>query len=326
MPHATLTTAAGGPDVLQYRSINVSEPGPGQARIHQRHVGVNFLDVHFRRGERGPDDHPYVGGFEGVGVVEAVGEGVEAATGLRPGVRVGYQLALGAYATERLVAAEKLIPLPNVVSDEAAAALLLKGTTAEYPVRRAHRIRAGETVLVHAASGGVGTLLTQWAAGLGATVIGSVGSEEKAERARRNGVHHAVIHGRESFVDRAMDVTDGRGVDAAYDGVGRATFDGSLASLRPEGTVLLFGSSSGEPDPLELKRLNARSLRVAYPSLGTYTGTRERLLASAESLFEALRRGLVRAEIGQRWPLADARAAHRALEARETVGSTVLDV
>ena len=314
----------GGPGVLKFEDVgDPGDPGPGEVRLRQSASGLNYLDVYFRRGEAGLAV-PYVPGTEGAGTIEAVGKGVAAEYGLEAGDRAGYQLVPGSYAEARVMPAGRLVKLPEHVSDETAAATLLKGMTAEYLLRRTYAVGPEDTLLVHAASGGVGSLLTQWAKSLGARVIGTVGSEAKAERARSNGVDHPVLYQEEDFAERTLEITGGEGVSVVYDGVGKATFHKSLGVIRPEGLMVVFGWASGQPEPLDVHDLNSKSLAVASPSLGTYTGTREKLAASAEALFDVLGSGAVEAEIGQRYPLSEAAEAHRALEARETTASTVL--
>ena len=324
--HAIRIHEHGSPGVLSFEDIAVGDPGPGEVRLRQTVSGLNYLDVYFRRGEVSPGRFPLVLGTEGAGRIEAVGDGVSRRYGLEPGDRVGYQLVLGSYATHRVMPAERLVKLPDDVSDETAAAVFLKGMTAEYLVRRAYKVGPADTILVHAASGGVGSLLTQWAKHLGATVLGTVGDDEKADRARQNGVDIPILYREEDFVERVLESTDGEGVSVVYDGVGRATFHRSLDALRKEGTAVIFGWASGRPEPLDVLDLNAKSLTVMNPSLGTYTGTRETLLASAEALFGVLRSGAVSVHVGQRYPLRGAAQAHRDLEARRTTGSTLLIV
>lgn len=316
----------GGPDALQYEPVDVDPPGPREVRLRQTVSGLNYLDVYFRRGDVGPDAFPLVMGTEGAGTIVEVGREVPDRYGLLPGDRVAYHLVLGSYATHRTMSAERLVKLPDDVTDEVAAASFLKGMTAEYLVRRAYDVGPDDTLLVHAASGGVGSLLTQWARHRGATVIGTVGSEAKAERARHNGVDHPILYREEDFVERVRDLTNGQGASVVYDGVGKATFRGSLEAVQKEGRVIVFGWASGRPDPLDLHDLNRRSLAIMNPSLGTYTGTREKLTASADALFDVLRSGAVEVQIGQQYPLRDAAAAHRDLEARQTTGATLLHV
>ena len=313
-------TRQGPPDVLQAVEVDLPQPRPGEVTLRQTAIGLNYLDVYFRKGEF-PRATPFVPGHEGAGVIEALGEGV---TDLRVGQRVAYHLVMGAYAERRNLSAERLVPLPDDIGDEQAAAVMLKGTTAEYMVRHVYPVKAGDTVLIQAATGGVGSLLTQWTKALGATVIGTVGSEEKVERFKKLGGDHAILYREENVVERIKELTNGEGVPVVFDGVGKATFQGSLESLRPEGTLVVIGTASGTPDPVNVWALNSRSLKLTYPSIAVHTRTREGLLASASALFEAIRHGDIEVEIGQRFSLNEAAKAHAALEARETTGSTVL--
>ena len=312
----------GGPEVLEWAEGEVGDPGPGEVRVRHTAVGVNYIDVYFRTGAY-PGACPFVPGMEGAGIVEAVGAGV---TELREGDRVAYGAApMGAYAEARTLPADRLVKIPEGVDDETAAAAMLKGMTAEYLVRRTVAVRPGDTVLVHAAAGGVGLLLCQWAKHLGATVIGTVGSEEKARLAAENGCDHPVRYDREPFADQVRAITSGRGVRVVYDSVGKDTFDGSLGCLAPRGTLALFGQSSGKVPPLDPQILNWKgSVFLTRPSLGHHVATARDLRESAEALFAVIRSGAVRVTIGQRFPLREAARAHAALEARRTVGSTVL--
>jgi NADPH2:quinone reductase len=285
-------------------------------------IGVNFIDTYHRSGLY-PVALPSGLGMEAAGVVEAVGPDVsEVAVGQRVAYAAGPP---GAYATHRNVRAAVLVPLPDAISDELAAAALLKGMTVELLVRRAFAVEPGSTVLWHAAAGGVGLIACQWLAHLGVTVIGTVGSDEKAALARAHGCAHPVVYTREDFVARVRELTDGQGVPVVYDSVGRATFDGSLQCLRRRGMLVGFGNASGKPEPFDLARLaQGGSLFVTRPTLFDYVATRQELLASASALFDVLARGVVKVEVRQRWPLRQAEAAHRALQGRETSGSTVL--
>ncbi len=311
----------GGPDVLRWEEVDPGSPGPGQALVVQTAVGLNYIDTYHRTGLY-PVDLPVVPGMEGAGVVEAVGPGV---TAVRPGDRVAYAGVLGAYAERRLIPAERLVPLPDAVEDEVAAAAMLKGMTVEYLVRRTHRVEPGETVLWHAAAGGVGLIACQWLAHIGAVVIGTAGTDEKAELARRHGCRHTIVYTRENVVERVREITGGAGLGVVYDSVGRATWEDSLSCLRPRGLMVSFGNASGAVPPFPPGELARRgSLFLTRPTLMSYTATREELLDSAGALFEVLGSGAVRIEIGQRFPLREAAAAHRDLEARRTVGSTLL--
>lgn len=312
----------GGPEVLRTETLTLPPPGPGQARVRHTAIGVNFIDTYHRSGLY-PLELPSGLGMEAAGVVEAVGPEVEE-------VAVGQRVAYagggpGAYATHRNVRAAVLVPLPAAISDEVAAAGLLKGMTVELLIRRAFAVERGSTVLWHAAAGGVGLIACQWLAHLGVTVIGTVGSDDKAELARAHGCTHPVVYTREDFVARVRELTGGQGVPVVYDSVGRATFDGSLQCLRRRGMLVGFGNASGKPAPFDIARLaQGGSLFLTRPTLFDYVATRPELLASASALFEVLTRGAVKVEVRQRWPLREVEAAHRALEGRETSGSTIL--
>lgn len=314
--------ATGGPEVLSWERVEVPEPGPGEVLLAQTAVGLNFIDTYHRSGLYPLPSLPAVIGSEGAGRVEAVGPGVEE---VAAGDRVAYCMAPGAYAERRVVAAGRLVPLPAGIPDETAAAMMLKGLTAQYLLRSTFRVEPGMTVLVHAAAGGVGSILCQWARALGAAVIGTVGSGEKAERARALGCDHAIVYTEEDFVERVRERTGGRGVPVVYDGVGKATFDGSLACLAPRGMMVTYGNASGPVPPFDVLELSRRgSLYLTRPTLATYTAERADLLAAAHELFEVVESGQVRIDVGQRYPLAEASRAHRDLEARKTTGSTVL--
>jgi len=324
--------ALGGPEVLSFDEVTVGEPGPGEARVRHTAIGLNFIDVYFRTGLYPGPELPFVLGLEAAGVVEAVGADVAeiaaiaAIAEIAIGDRVAYACRpLGAYAEARILPADRLVRLPDGIDDETAAAIMLKGMTAQYLLRRTYRVEAGVTILVHAAAGGVGTLLCQWAKHLGATVIGTVGSEEKAELARAYGCDHPILYREEDFVRRTRELTDGAGVPVVYDSVGAATFTGSLDCLAPLGTMVAFGQSSGAPPPLELGELARRgSLFLTRPSLLDYTRERVDLVASAEEVFAVVGSGAVRTRIGARWPLDEAAGAQAALEGRLTQGATVL--
>lgn len=312
----------GGPEVLRATPVELPEPPAGHARVRQTAVGINFIDTYHRTGLY-PVELPSGLGMEAAGVIEAVGPGVDE---LQVGQRVAYAAGPpGAYASHRNVRAEVLVPLPEGVGDDVAAASLLKGMTVEYLVRRTFRVERGMTVLLHAAVGGVGLIACQWLAHLGATVIGTVGSEAKAELARAHGCTHPIVYTREDFVARTRELTDGQGVPVVFDSVGKATFDGSLQCLRRRGMFVGFGNASGKPEPFDMGRLARHgSLFLTRPTLFDYVATRDELLASAGALFEVIRAGAVKVEVRQRWPLAEAAAAHAALEARATQGSSVL--
>ncbi|WP_029010843.1 quinone oxidoreductase family protein [Azospirillum halopraeferens] len=323
MVHAIRIHEHGGPEVLRWEEVEVGDPGPGEVRLRHTAVGLNYIDTYHRSGAYKLPQLPAIIGVEGAGVVEAVGEGVSA---LAPGDRVGYAPGpMGSYAEARLIAADRLIPLPSWIDDRQAAAMLLQGMTVQALLRSVYRVQAGETILVHAAAGGVGLILCQWAKHLGVTVIGTVGSEEKAEIARAHGCDHPIVYTRENFVERVRDLTGGAGVPVVYDGVGQTTFMASLDCLRPRGLMALFGAASGPVPPLDLQVLAAKgSLYVTRPTIFSYTAKREELMASAADLFEVVHAGAVTIAIGQTFPLRDAAEAHRALEARRTTGSTVL--
>jgi NADPH:quinone reductase len=313
----------GGPEVLRYEKVEVGSPGPGQALLRQTAVGLNFIDVYFRTGLYPPPQLPFVPGLEAAAVVEALGDGVR---DLQVGQRVAYASPpVGAYAERRQMPADRLVALPEGISDEQAAAMMLKGMTAQYLLRRTYRVQSGQTILFHAAAGGVGLIACQWAMHLGVTVIGTVGSEAKAELARAHGCAHVIRYDREDVVARVREITGGKGVPVVYDSVGQATFESSLNCLAPFGMLVSFGQSSGKIPPVDLGILSQKgSLYVTRPTLMTYTAERAHLVASANELFDVVQRGAVRIEINQRFPLRDAAEAHRALEGRRTTGSTLL--
>ncbi|MFV3127335.1 quinone oxidoreductase family protein [Niveispirillum sp. KHB5.9] len=322
MTHAITVEQTGGPEVLRWTSVDVGKPGPGQALIRHTAIGLNFIDVYFRTGLY-PAPLPFTPGMEGAGIVEAVGEGV---TDLTPGDRVGYgQSPLGAYAEHRLVPAEKLIKLPDWITDEVAAAMLLQGLTAQYLLRQTFHVKHGDTILIHAAAGGVGLLASQWANALGATVIGTVGSAEKAALAAANGCHHVILYRDEDVVAKVREITNGQGVDVVYDGVGKDTFERSLDSLRRRGLMVSYGNASGAVPPFDVGLLNKKGgLFITRPSIQHYAGTRAELLSMADDLFAVVKGGQVKVNIHQRFALRDAADAHRALESRVTTGATVL--
>jgi NADPH2:quinone reductase len=312
----------GGPEVLRYEQVEVGRPGPGQARIRQTAIGLNFIDVYFRTGLYPPPGLPFTPGQEAAGVVEEIGEDVSE---VQVGQRVAYAAPIGAYAESRLVPANRLVPLPDDISDEQAAAMMLKGMTAQYLLRRTFRVQAGLTILFHAAAGGVGLIACQWAKHLGATVIGTVGSDEKAEVARAHGCDHPIRYDREDVVARVKEITGGKGVPVVYDSVGKTTFERSLDCLAPFGMLVSFGQSSGKIPPVDLGIFAQKgSLYVTRPTLVTHTATRENLLSSANELFEVVASGAVKILVNQRFPLREAAEAHRALEGRKTTGSTIL--
>jgi NADPH2:quinone reductase len=324
MTHAIRFHKTGGPEVLVWEEVKVGKPGAGEARIRHTAVGLNFVDIYNRAGVY-PAPLPSGLGAEGAGVVEEVGAGV---TDLKAGDRVAYGSSpLGAYAEERLIPADRLIKLPDGIDDKTAAAMMLKGLTAQYLIRQTYRIKAGETILLHAAAGGVGLILGQWAKHLGVTVIGTVGSDEKAKLAQAHGCAHTINYAREDFVKRVDELTGGKKVPVVYDSVGKDTFMKSLDCLAPLGYLVLFGASSGNVDPLNLGLLAQKgSLYVTRPTLNTYGAKRENLVAMAKELFEVVQSGAVKIEVHQTYPLKEAAKAHADLAARKTTGSTVLVV
>ena len=314
--------AVGGPEKMCWEDVPLPLPGPGQATVRHHAVGLNYIDVYFRTGLY-PQPLPGGLGMEGAGVVEAVGEGV---TDIAVGDRVAYAgTPNGAYALARVMPAAKLVKLPDGIGFEQAAAMMLQGMTAQYLLKRTFPVKPGQTILWHAAAGGVGLIACQWAKALGATVIGTVGSDEKARLAKAHGCDHVIVYSRENFVERVKEITGGRGVPVVYDSVGKDTWPASLDCLQPLGMMVSFGNSSGPIPPVNTGDLASRgSLFFTRPTLMHYTATREDLLTSAADLFDAVLTGKVKIEIQQRYPLADAAQAHRDLEARRTTGSTVL--
>lgn len=325
MPNAIVMHCTGGPEVLQWEDVNPGQPQAGQALIRQKAVGVNFIDVYHRTGLYPLPGLPAVPGLEGAGVVEAVGEGV---TEIEPGDRVAYAgVPPGAYAETRTIPAHRLVKVPDAIDLQTAAGMMLRGMTARYLLKGCFKVEKGTTLLIHAAAGGVGSLVCQWASHLGATVIGTVGSEAKAEMARQNGCHHPVLYTQPSWPRIVWEISGGRGVDVVYDSVGQATFLDSLACLRPMGMMVSFGQSSGSVPPVDLSILAQKgSLFLTRPSLMTYTERRADLLVHANDLFEVVARGAVHISIGQSYPLKDAARAHQDLERRKTSGSTILVV
>ena len=312
---------AGGPEVLEAVDLDPPAPAAGQVLVRHHAIGLNYIDTYLRSGLY-PMRYPAVLGQEAAGVVEAVGEGV---TRLAVGDRVAYNSAGGAYAECQAVPASRAVRLPDNVDFETAAASLLKGMTVEFLVRRCHQVKAGETILVHAAAGGVGTLLVQWAKALGATVIGTVGSEDKAQLARRLGCDHVIFYRTEDVAQHVKAITEGKGVPVAYDAVGKDTFEGTLASLARRGLFVSFGNASGPAPAVEpLRLLRGGSLFLTRPSLADYVATPQELDESAGQLFAMLGSGKLKIEIGQRFKLAEARQAHEALESRQTIGASVL--
>lgn len=321
MTHAIRIHENGGPDVLRWDEIKLEKPGPGEALIRQTASGLNFIDVYHRSGlYKMP--LPMVLGSEGAGVVEAVGPGV---TGVKPGERVAYAMERGSYAEARLIKADRLVTVPDGITDQQAAAMMLKGMTAQYLIRRIYRVKAGDTILVQAAAGGVGLIVCQWAKHLGATVIGTAGSAAKAALAKSHGADHVILYDSEDLVARVAELTHGAKVPVVYDSVGKDTFMKSLDCLSPLGMMVLFGQSSGAVAPFDPNILAGKgSLFLTRPTLGTYTASREDLVATAKDLFDVVKSGAVKIEVNQTYALKDAAQAHRDLESRKTTGSTVL--
>ena len=322
MPKAVRFHKTGGPEVLVYEDVAVGDPGPNEARVKQSAIGLNFIDTYQRTGLY-PLPLPSGIGSEAAGVVEAVGSGVN---WLKPGDKVAYAGGpVGAYAEVRNVPADRLVKVPEGISDRQAAAMMLKGLTTQYLVRRTFRVQPGQTVLLHAAAGGVGLIASQWLKALGATVIGTVGSDEKAKIAKAHGCDHTIVYTRENCVERVKEITGGQKVLVVYDSVGKDTFMGSLDCLQPMGTLAMFGSGSGPVPPFDLALLAAKgSLFVTRPTLVTYTAKRSDLEAMAAELFDVVKSGKVKIEVNQTYALKDAAQAHRDLEGRKTTGSTVL--
>jgi NADPH:quinone reductase len=324
MVQAIRFETTGGPEVLVWQQVSVDKPGPGQVRLKHKAVGLNYIDTYQRSGLYKVPMPSGLGG-EGCGVVEEVGPGV---SDLKIGDRVAYAGGpLGAYCEERVFPADRLVPVPDGISDQEAAAMMLKGMTAWYLVRRTHVVKSGETILVHAAAGGVGLIACQWAKSLGATVIGTVGSEEKAALAKAHGCDYPILYRTEDFVARVEEITGSKKLPVVYDSVGKDTFFKSLDCLAPLGLMALFGQSSGAVPPVDLGILAGKgSLYVTRPTLGNYTATREDLLTAANDLFSVVKSGAVKILVNQTYPLRDAAQAHRDLEARKTTGQTVFTV
>ena len=322
MPHAIRFHETGGPEVMRYEAVDVPPPGPGQAQVRHRAIGVNFLDTYHRSGLY-PLPLPSGVGSEAAGVVEAVGPGVEDP---KPGDRVAYCMGPpGAYSEVRNIAADRLVPLPDGIDDRDVAALLLKGLTVHYLFRRTFPLKGGETILFHAAAGGVGLIACQWARALGVRLIGTASSDEKAALARDHGAAEVIVYTRENFVERVKALTNGAGVPVVYDSIGKDTFPASLDCLRPFGMFVSFGSASGPVPPVNIGMLAQKgSLFLTRPTLQTYSAKREDLLSSAAELFSLVRSGKIKADVRQTFPLKDAAQAHRRLESRQTTGATVL--
>lgn len=313
----------GGPEVLTYEDISVPALGPGQIRVKQHAIGVNFVDTYFRSGlYPAPGGLPFVAGNEAAGEVVEVGSGV---SDFRPGDRVAYVQGPGCYAAERLVPADRVVKLPDKITYEQAAGMMLKGMTVEYLVRRTFKVEKGTTVLMHAAAGGVGLILCQWANHLGANVIGTVGSKDKAELARANGCHHTILYRDEDFVARVKEITGGKLCDVVYDGIGKETFPASLDCIRPLGMFVSFGSASGPIEAFNINLLQFKgSLFATRPTLNTYAAKREDLVAIAKGVFDVVGSGAVKIPVNQKYPLRDAAKSHRDLESRATTGSSIL--
>ena len=313
----------GTPDAMKWEDIDVGDPGAGEIRIRHSAVGLNFIDCYHRSGLYPLAKLPAVLGMEGAGVVEAIGDGV---TGLAVGQRVVYAQPMGSYCEERLMPAERAVALPDAITDKTAAAMMLQGTTVEYLIRRTYPVKSGDTVVFHAAAGGVGLIACQWLKHLGATVIGTVGSDEKAELAKANGCDHPIVYTRDNFTEKVKELTDGAGVPVVFDSIGKDTFTASLECLRPRGMLVSFGSASGNVDAFGLGELMSRgSLYVTRPSLMSYVASRQELVDSAAALFDVVQGGQVNITVNQTYPLAEAAQAHRDLEGRKTTGSTVLE-
>jgi NADPH:quinone reductase len=313
----------GGPEVLTFEEIEVGAPGPGQIKLKQHACGVNYIDTYFRMGMYpSPVGLPFVAGNEGAGEVIAVGPNV---TEIKVGDRVGYVAPLGGYSQERLLPADRAVKLPDKMSYEQAAAIMLKGMTAQYLLRRTFKVEKGHNILVHAAAGGVGLLLCQWGNALGANVIGTVGSEEKAALAKANGAHHTILYRKENFPEKVKEITGGKLCDVVYDGIGKDTFPASLDCIRPMGMFASFGSASGPIEAFNINLLQAKgSLFATRPTLNTYAAKRADLLAIAQDTFDIVMSGKVKIPVNQKYPLKDAVKSHRDLEGRATTGASIL--
>jgi len=313
----------GGPEVLKWEDVEVGEPGPDEVLVRHTAIGLNFVDTYHRTGQmKHPVTFPMILGVQGVGVVEATGPD---AGSLKTGNRVSYSGLQGSYSEARLAHADRLIVLPDDISDELAAAAFLRTLTAEYLLRRLHKVEPGETILVHAAAGGAGQIICQWAKALGAVVIGTVGSDEKAELVKGLGVDHAIVYTRDDFAEKVMEITGGRGVPVVYDSVGRDTFMGSLDCLSPMGHAINYGTASGQVEPFPLQNLHKKSLTVTRPTLATYIASREDLEKASDTVFGVLRDGTVKVDISRRYALADTAQAHADLESRNTTGAMILE-
>ncbi|HEY1722595.1 MAG TPA: quinone oxidoreductase [Magnetospirillaceae bacterium] len=321
MTKAIRIHATGGPEVMKWEDIEVGAPGPGQALVRHTAVGFNFIDIYHRNGLY-PLPLPHPIGMEGAGIIEALGKGVK---DLKIGQRVAYAGGTpGSYSEKRLIAADQLVAVPSGIKDEEAAAMMLKGMTAEYLLRRTYKVKKGDTILIHAAAGGVGLIVCQWAKALGAKVIGTVSTDEKAALAKKHGCHYPIVTAKEDFVARVNAITKGKGVPVVYDSVGVDTFDKSLECIAKRGVLALFGQSSGAVPPVPTTTLVKRGIFLTRPSLFTYNGTREELVASSRALFGAVKSGKVKIRINHTYPLADAAKAHEDVAARKTTGSVIL--
>ena len=324
MTKAIQINEAGGADKLIWTDIEVGDPGTGEIRIKQNACGLNYIDIYVRSGLYPIESYPATIGMEAAGVIEAVGEGV---TDFAVGDRVAYPMVLGGYAETRVMSTAKVVKLPDGITDETAAAMMLKGLTAHYLLFRTYKVQPGDNILVYAAAGGVGLILCQWAKILGATVIGCVGNEEKAALAQANGCDHPILYRDENIPARVKELTNGEGVSVAYDSIGKATFMDSLDSLKPFGTLATYGNASGKVEPFDPGILAPRgSLYVTRPTLETHTATRELLTEGTDRLFATVQSGDVKISINQTYALSDARQAHEDLEARKTTGSTVFTI
>lgn len=321
MNHAIRVHTPGGPEVLKYEEIAAPKPAAGEVLVRQTAIGLNFIDVYHRTGLY-PVPTPFIPGMEGAGIVEEIGSNVKT---LKKGDRVAYATRpIGAYAEFRTMAEDRLVKIPDGVTDEHAAAVMLKGMTAEYLLRRTFTVQKGQTILFHAAAGGVGLIACQWAKSLGVTVIGTVSSEEKAKLAKENGCAHVIIYTKENFVNRVKEITDGKGVPVVYDSVGKTTFMDSLDCLQPRGTMVSFGNASGPVDPFPPGILSAKgSLYLTRPSMNNYTEEAHEYQKSASDLFAVMKSGAVKIDVRQKYALKDAAQAHRDLESRKTTGSSI---
>ncbi|TFF27288.1 quinone oxidoreductase [Jiella endophytica] len=324
MSKAIIVNKTGGPEVLSFEDYDPGEPGKGEILVEQKAAGINFIDVYFRTGLYKSDKMPFVAGKEGAGIVKAVGEGV---TLFKPGDRVAYNGVSGSYAEKIVIAADRAVLVPDAIELETAAAVMLKGMTAEYLLRRTYPVDSDTVLLFHAAAGGVGLIAGQWAKHLGATVIGTAGSKEKCDLALKNGYDHVINYREADFVKEVARITGGRKCDVVYDSVGKDTFPASLDCLRPRGLWVTFGQSSGKLDPIDTAILNQKgSLYATRPTLFSYVSTRAELEASAKALFDVIASGAVKITIGQRYPLAEAAKAHIDLEGRKTTGASILTI